>query len=84
MQSDSDSDGADTLLDRSTSVTMARSTSMPSMNPESGGAIDSHDPSAPPFDDVRSFASVTNVFFERSETPPPPYIEVISDSGTTT
>lgn len=85
---ESHSDGedavADTVASRSASILLTRSTSMPSMSPEHDGTATSLDPNAPPIDEMRLAASDTNLFFERAETPPPPYVECITDGGTTT
>lgn len=69
---------------RSVSHPLIRATSMPLMSPEADGAAASFDPSAPPLEEMRSFLSETNIFFDRAETPPPPYIEVITEEETTT
>lgn len=85
VESDSDCDDAiaDTYVSRSASVTLLRRASMPSMSSDNdGGAISIHS-SAPPCEEMRSFASETSVFFDRAETPPPPYSDVIAESGTT-
>lgn len=57
---------------------------MPSMSAEVDGPAASFDPSAPHLEEIRSFLSETNIFFDRAETPPPPYIEIIAEGETTT
>lgn len=86
LESDSESEAAvaNTMVSQPASVALVRSTSMPSMSPEIDGAAVSFHPSAPPSEEIRSIASETNVFFERAETPPPPYIDVIRESKTNT
>lgn len=67
---------ADEFVSESANGTLIRSTSMPSMSSErTANAYGS---------DARSIASETNMFFERAETPPPPYIEVIAETENTT
>lgn len=86
VESNSDCDDAiaDTNVSRLASVTLLRRASMPSMSSDNNvGAISIH-LSGSPYEEMRSFASETNVLFDRAETPPPPYSEVVAESGTTT
>lgn len=82
VESDSDCDDAipDSHVSQSASVTLLRRASMPSMSSDNDGAPIPIHATAPPCEEMRSCASETNVFFDRAETPPPPYSEVIAEN----
>lgn len=76
LNSENDDVNADEFVSGSANGTLIRSTSMPSMSSER--TANAHG------SDARSIASETNMVFERAETPPPPYIEVIAETENTT